>query len=84
LRKDRDERYQTVHDLLFDLKELKRDTDLAASREHSTPPASTSGQTATETMSRSVISATSIPALSTTPVAPPHATSSAEYIHKSA
>ena len=80
LRKDRDERYQTVRDLLLDLKELKRDTDLASSLEHSTPLPSTSGQTATETMSRSVISATSIPALLTTPVATPHATSSAEYI----
>jgi hypothetical protein len=41
LRKDRNERYQTIHDLLLEsLKELKREIELAASLERSTPPAS--------------------------------------------
>jgi eukaryotic-like serine/threonine-protein kinase len=80
LRKDRDERYQTVHDLLLDLKELKREADLALSLERSTPPASRSGELATQTFSRSAISATSVPPAPTSPIATPHPTSSAEYI----
>src|SRR5262245_23278748 len=39
LRKDRAERYQTIHDLLVDLRDLKREADLATGRERSTPPA---------------------------------------------
>lgn len=81
LRKDRDERYQTIHDLLLDLKELKRDADLAASLERSTPPASRSGEVPTEAFTRSRISSTSVPpAAQTTSLPPQHPTSSAEYI----
>lgn len=79
LRKDRDERYQTIHDLLLDLKELKREADLALSLERSTPPQSRSGEMATQTFTRSVVSATSLPP-PTSPIATPHPTSSAEYI----
>ena len=82
LRKDRNERYQTIHDLLLDLKELKRETELAASLERSTPPASHhTGEVATEVFTRSVISATSVPpAAKTTSLPPQHSTSSAEFI----
>jgi serine/threonine protein kinase len=82
LRKDRNERYQTIHDLLLDLKELKRETELAASLERSTPPASHHpGEVATEVFTRSAISATSVPpAAKTTSLPPQHPTSSAEYI----
>ena len=82
LRKDRNERYQTIHDLLLDLKELKRETELAASLERSTPPASHhTGEVATEVFTRSTIGATSVPpAARTTSLPPQHPTSSAEYI----
>lgn len=80
LRKDREERYQTVHDLLLDLRELKREADLALSLERSTPPQSRSGDMVTETFTRSAISATSVPPAPTSPIPTPHPTSSAEYI----
>ncbi|MGZ8842247.1 MAG: protein kinase domain-containing protein [Pyrinomonadaceae bacterium] len=81
LRKDRDERYQTIHDVLVDLKELKRDTDLAASLERSTPPATRTGEVPTEVFTKSAIGARSMPpAAQTTSLPPQHPTSSAEYI----
>ena len=81
LRKDRDERYQTIHDALVDLKELKRDSDLAASLERSTPPATRTGEVPTEVFTKSAISASSMaPASQTTSLPQPHSTSSAEYI----
>ena len=49
------------------------------SLERSTPPASRSGEIATQTFSRSVISATSVPP-PISPIATPYPTSSAEYI----
>jgi serine/threonine protein kinase len=39
LRKDREGRYQSIRDLLIDLKDLKADLDFAARLEHSTKPA---------------------------------------------
>jgi Tol biopolymer transport system component len=81
LRKDREERYQTIHDVLLDLKALKRDLDLAASLERSTPPTSKSAEHLTETIihpSTSEISTAPVPATST--ISPPQPTSSAEYI----
>src|SRR5258706_3427415 len=42
LRKDRDERYQTIHDVLVDLKDLKRELDVSAGLERSSPPSSRS------------------------------------------
>jgi serine/threonine protein kinase/Tol biopolymer transport system component len=79
LRKDRDERYQTVHDLLVDLKDLKREVDLAAGLERSTPPASRSSEVIAP--AQSVIGSTSIsPRTRTGAVPAAHPTSSAEYM----
>src|SRR5205807_6691349 len=40
LRKDRDERYQTIHDALVDLRDVRREVDITAGLERSTPPTS--------------------------------------------
>jgi serine/threonine protein kinase len=80
LRKDRDERYQTIHDALIDLKDLKRELDMAAGLERSTPPTSRSADIVTP-LSQSAIGSPSIPpATQTGAVAAAHPTSSAEYI----
>ena len=80
LRKDRDERYQTIHDALIDLKDLKRELDMAAGLEHSTPATSRSSDIVTP-LSQSAIGSPSIPpATQTGAVAAAHPTSSAEYI----
>ena len=79
LRKDRDERYQTVHDLLVDLKDLKREVELAAGLERSTPPASRSSEVVAP--AQSMIGSTSIsPRTQTGAVPAAHPTSSAEYM----
>src|SRR2546427_1689401 len=44
LRKDRDERYQTIHDALVDLRDVKRELDMAAGLERSTPPGTKSAE----------------------------------------
>jgi len=82
LRKDRNERYQTVHDLLVDLRELKRDLELAAGIERSMPPPAKSS---TEFLASTSIDATSAatiiqPASQTASIPPAYPTSSAEYI----
>ncbi|HEV2714288.1 MAG TPA: serine/threonine-protein kinase, partial [Terriglobales bacterium] len=80
LRKNRDERYQTIHDVLIDLKELKRDVDLSASLEASTPPPARRAELATEAFAKPV-STTSVPPVAQTASIPaPHPTSSAEYL----
>jgi len=90
LRKDRDERYQTIHDVLVDLRDLKRELDMAAGLERSTPPTSRSTQIPAQRISQSSVDATRSPVSPTSPVAVTHATSSAEYVageikrHKSA
>ena len=87
LRKDRDERYQTIHDVLVDLRDLKREVEMAAGLERSTPPTSRSTEIPAQTISRSPVDASISP---TNPVAVTHSTSSAEYVageikrHKSA
>ena len=43
LRKDREERYQTVKDMALDLKSLRRDLEVGAEMERSVPPALRSG-----------------------------------------
>ena len=43
LRKDPDERYQTVKDLLIDLNDLKRDLEFQAQLKHSAPPTNMAG-----------------------------------------
>jgi serine/threonine protein kinase/Tol biopolymer transport system component len=81
LRKERDERYQTSHDLLVDLRELKRDVDVAASLERSTPPTSHSKEVSTPPLSQSAIGTIGIaPAAQTTSAPSAHQTSSAEYL----
>jgi eukaryotic-like serine/threonine-protein kinase len=81
LRKDREERYQTIHDALVDLKELRRELDISAGIERSLPPSSRSGQVATEIFDSSPSSRSGIVApTSTTAVPTAHPTSSAEYI----
>jgi eukaryotic-like serine/threonine-protein kinase len=81
LRKDREERYQTIHDALVDLKELRRELDISAGIERSMPPSSRSGQIATEIFDSSPSARSGIVApTSTTSVPTAHPTSSAEYI----
>jgi len=81
LRKDREERYQRIHDLLVDLRELKRESDLAAGLERSTPPASRSVEIPTQIYDSSAIASqtSALPAATTASIAQ-HPTSSAEYI----
>jgi serine/threonine protein kinase/Tol biopolymer transport system component len=81
LRKDREERYQSIHDLLVDLKELKRETDLAAGLERSTPPASRSVEIPTQIYdSSAAASQTGVFAAATTTPISQHPASSAEYV----
>src|SRR5882724_4738985 len=52
LRKDREERYQTIKDLLIDLRNLRKELELSAEMERSAPPtgrAMSSGQSAAAT-----------------------------------
>jgi serine/threonine protein kinase/Tol biopolymer transport system component len=81
LRKDRDERYQSIHDALIDLRDVKREADLATSLERSTPPAAQSSDHLTQTIIHPSTSEMSTPpATPTASIPPPHPTSSAEYI----
>ncbi len=81
LRKDREERYQTIHDALVDLKELRRELDISAGIERSLPPSSRSVEIATEIFDNSPSARSGIVApTSTTSVPTAHPTSSAEYI----
>jgi serine/threonine protein kinase/Tol biopolymer transport system component len=84
LRKDRDERYQTIHDLLIDLKDLKRETDVASSLERSVPPPELTGK---ETVNYSAAQLSGVlkqtdlsPAISTAEVSAAPSASSAEYV----
>src|SRR5258706_6320613 len=84
LRKDRDERYQTIHSALVDLRELKREVDMAAGLERSTPPGTKSADILsgiTSSLGSSIQPPTSPPpAVSTAEVPHPHTASSAEYL----
>jgi serine/threonine-protein kinase len=77
LAKDKDERYQTVKDLLIDLKRLKQRRDVDAEIERSISP---------DTISRSAVATSSGPAATAMQSVPPsgevaaHTTSSAEYL----
>jgi eukaryotic-like serine/threonine-protein kinase len=79
LRKNRDERYQSIHDLLVDLKELSRDLDLSERLEQSVAPASRSSEISAPTVTYPSSAQTIAPA-DTTPTPAPHPTSSAEYL----
>jgi eukaryotic-like serine/threonine-protein kinase len=81
LRKDREERFQTIHDALVDLKELRRELDISAGIERSLPPSSRSVEIPTEIFHSSPSARSGIVApASTTSVPAAHPTSSAEYI----
>jgi len=82
LRKDREERYQRIHDLLVDLKDLKREADLAAGLERSTPPASRSVEIPTQIYDSSTTATQTSMAAGAEPTTsiPHHPTSSAEYV----
>jgi serine/threonine protein kinase len=69
LRKERDERYQTIKDLLLDLKSLQRELESAAEMERSVALPESTGQLQATTANQTAGAST-----------PPHATSSAEYI----
>jgi serine/threonine protein kinase len=72
LRKDRDERYQTIHDALIDLRELKRDLDISAGLERSTPPSSRSVEIPTEIFDSSPSARSGIIAPTSTTFVPRH------------
>jgi serine/threonine protein kinase/Tfp pilus assembly protein PilF len=77
LRKDREERYQTVKDMLIDLKDLRRDLELQAQLEHTIPPESS----ATSNRNRQTLTtAASAGVVETDAAAAVRSTSSAEYI----
>ena len=75
LRKDRDERYQTVQSLLVDLKTLQQELDFAAKLERSAAP--DSKDAAAKNSAQTVIAAMRSPETQTSTARP---TSSAEYI----
>jgi serine/threonine protein kinase len=72
LRKERDERYQTIKDLLLDLKSLQRELESAAEMERSVAPAQSPGQL--EATAANQTASASMPAQQA------QTTSSAEYI----
>jgi serine/threonine protein kinase len=72
LRKERDERYQTVKDLLLDLKSLQREVGSAAEMERSVAPLQATGQAKAATANQT--------AATSTPAQQAQTTSSAEYI----
>ena len=76
LRKDREERYQTIKDLGLDVKNLRREMELEAELEYSAQPALVSGATAPSGRRATLSGA----APGTTTAVGPHPVSSAEYI----
>lgn len=79
LRKDPEQRYQTVKDMLIDLKDLRRDLELQAQLERSLPPEARGS--ATDEAEKIAPAETLQAQAAKTGRAPlPHATSSAEYI----
>src|SRR5574341_2386239 len=84
LRKDRDERYQAIHDALVDLKELKRELDISDTLERSAAPSSRSVEIPTQLFDSSPSGRTSVSrAAATTSIPPSQTTGSAEYPAKS-
>src|SRR6266571_433659 len=76
LRKDREERYQTIKDLGLDVKNLRREMELEAELEYSAQPASIGGMTSTS--GRLATLSGAVPSMAT--AGGPHPASSAEYI----
>ena len=79
LAKDSDERYQTIKDLLIDLKRLKQRRDVDAEIERSISP-DTIGRSAVATTSGSATAATAMSSLTSSGDAAVRTTSSAEYL----
>ncbi|HET6889481.1 MAG TPA: tetratricopeptide repeat protein, partial [Pyrinomonadaceae bacterium] len=79
LRKDREERYQTVKDMLIDLKDLRRDLELQAQLERTTPPESSERATSESNRQR-LATAASAGVVETDAAAAVRPTSSAEYV----
>lgn len=79
LAKDKDERYQTVKDLLIDLKRLKQRRDLDAELERSISP-DTISRSAVATSSGPAAVATAMTSVTTSGDVAAHTTSSAEYL----
>lgn len=77
LAKDREKRYQSVKDLLIDLKNLRDELEFEAKLEHSVQPA-VSGEA--RTGRQAAVDETHEPATRTTGLIAPHPTSSAEYL----
>lgn len=82
LRKDRDERYQIVKDMLIDLRDLKGDLELQAQLERSAPPKSRGHEvgTATDGNEASVVLTAQAQAAETGPAVSANKTSSVQYI----
>ena len=79
LRKDRDERYQSVKDLLIDLKDLRQELEFAARLERSTPPQAHSAAVTPEGAARAPQQTAQDAAVQTS-AADARPTSSAEYL----
>src|SRR5215213_8044007 len=73
--KDRDDRYQTVKDLLIDLQRLRRQLDLKEELERTVPPREAVDPTVTANRKQTTVA--EVPQPTSTPA---HAASSAEYI----
>ncbi len=80
LRKDREERYQTVRDMLIDLKDLRRDLELQAQLERSAPPELRDRPTASRNSEPAIAETEQMQAVQTGADAMARTTSSAEYI----
>src|SRR5437867_2195245 len=59
LRKDREERYQTIKDLLIDLRNLRKELELSAEMERSAPPISVSAMSSGQSAAATAHSASS-------------------------
>ena len=79
LRKNRDERYQTVKDLLIDLRHLRQELEFNAKLQRSVRSGS-SGETYARPARQTVIETSRISGIHSGPVLPPKRTSSAEYV----
>jgi serine/threonine-protein kinase len=79
LRKDREARYQSIKDLLIDLKSLREELEFAAKLERSAQ-ANVTPEGLTETSGQSAAAAEKVPVVSTEKVGAVHTTSSAEYL----
>lgn len=76
LRKDRNQRYQNIHDLLVDLRDLRGELNISERLEYSVA----SGQSLGQSHGFHITERTTIPSFSTTGRSAPQRTSSAEYI----